>query len=58
MVVMNMVIFQALNKDQANRVTCPSCCKVCELPGSAESLPNNLHALHIIRLTNEKKNGK
>ena len=45
-----------MDHDRANRVTCPTCRKVCELPGSAEGLPYNLHALHIIRLTNEKKN--
>ena len=40
-----------------SRVSCPSCRKVSELPaGSAEGLPNNLHALLIIRLINEKKN--
>ena len=58
MVVMNVVIFQKLDKDMANRVTCPTCRKVCELPGRAEGLPNNLHALHIVRLTNKKKNGQ
>ena len=40
-----------------SRVSCPYCRKVSELPaGSAEGLPNNLHALLIIRLINEKKN--
>ena len=40
-----------------SRVSCPSCRKVSELQaGSAEGLPNNLHALLIIRLINEKKN--
>ena len=41
-----------------NHVSCPNCRKVCELPGSAEGLPNNLHALHIIRLINEMKKGQ
>ena len=40
--------------NQSNCVTCPICHKVCELPESAENLPNNLHALHIIQLTKEK----
>ena len=40
-----------------SRVSCPSCRQVSVLPaGSAEGLPNNLHALLIIRLINEKKN--
>ena len=49
---------QAMAQDGASsRVTCPTCRQDCELTGSkAEGLSNNLHALHIIRLTNEKKN--
>ena len=41
-------------KDKAeNNVSCPTCHSVCKLPGSAENLPNNLHALYIIQLKNE-----
>ena len=34
------------------QVTCPLCDKVCTIPaqGSVDSLPNNLHALHIVEL--------
>ena len=34
------------------KVTCPFCDKVCTVPsdGSADCLPNNVYALHIIKL--------
>ena len=36
------------------QVTCPLCDKVCNVPAEGtESLPNNLHALHMVVLKNE-----
>ena len=33
------------------RVTCPLCDKVCNVPSEgSDSLPNNLHALHMVEL--------
>ena len=33
------------------QVTCPLCDKVCTIPaGGSDSLPNNLHALHMVEL--------
>ena len=33
------------------QVTCPLCDKVCNVPAEgSDSLPNNLHALHIVKL--------
>ena len=46
------------DEDRANRVTCPTCRQVSELPGSIEGLPNNLYALHFVEIANEKKNGQ
>ena len=36
------------------QVTCPLCDKVCTIPAEgSDSLPNNLHALHMVELKNE-----
>ena len=33
------------------QVTCPLCDKVCKIPAEgSDSLPNNLHAIHIVEL--------
>ena len=33
------------------QITCPLCDKVCTIPAEgSDSLPNNLHALHIVKL--------
>ena len=38
------------------QVTCPLCDQVCRIPAEgSDSLPNNLHALHIVEL-NKKMN--
>ena len=34
----------------AMQLTCPVCKMVCDLPANVESLPTNLHAMHIIQL--------
>ena len=40
-------------------MTCPVCKKKYKLPVAAvEGLPNNLHAIHVIKLEDEKKAGQ
>ena len=56
---MKHIFAQEIIQDGANHVNCPTCRKDCELPaGGADSLPNNLYALHFVELADEKKNEK
>ena len=56
---MKHIFAQEIIQDGANHVNCPICRKDCELPaGGADSLPNNLYALHFVEVANEKKNGQ
>ena len=60
MLVLNFKHFiaQGITPVGANRVTCPSCRQVSELPHGTEGLPNNCYALHFLKLAEEKKNGQ
>lgn len=44
-----------LDKKPTGQLDCPVCKQVCKVPAGADSLPNNLHALHIIQLNNTNK---
>ena len=44
-----------LDKKPTGQLDCPVCKQVCKVPDSADSLPNNLYALHIIQLNNINK---
>ena len=47
---------QGVGRDLQNRVTCPVCKTKFQLPVVAvEGLPNNIHAIHIIKFDNAKK---
>ncbi len=47
---------QGINRDAGNNVTCPVCkMKVKLLVGEVEGLPNNIHAIQMVKVDNEKK---
>ena len=50
---------QGINRDAGNCVTCPICKTKLKLPVVAvEGLPDNLHAIQLIKVENEKKAGQ
>ena len=51
-------ISQGITPVGANRVTCPICRQVSELPRGTEGLRNNRYALHFLQLAEEKKKGQ
>ena len=57
--ILYLSITQGIKHEAGNCVTCPVCKKKTKLHVAAvEGLPNNLHAIHIINLENEKKTGQ
>ena len=52
----NNFLSQGINRDAGNNVTCPVCKKKVKLPvAEVEGLPNNIHAIHFVKVDNEKK---
>ena len=52
-------ITQGIKREAGNCVTCPVCKIKFQLPVAAvEGLPNNLHAIHMVKLENDKKAGQ
>ena len=50
---------QGIKQDAENNVTCPVCKAKFQLPVAAvEGLPNNLYAIHFVKVDNEKKSGQ
>ena len=56
---MKFFLSQGIKRDAGNHVTCPVCKTKFQLPVAAvEGLPNNLHAIHMAKVDNEKKAGQ
>ena len=50
---------QGIKRDSGNNVTCLVCKTKLELAVAAvEGLPNNLYAIHFVKVENEKKSGQ
>ena len=56
---MKCFLSQGIKRDAGNHVTCPVCKNKLQLAVAAvEGLPNNLYAIHFVKVENEKKSGQ
>ena len=56
---MKCFLSQGIKRDSGNNVTCPVCKNKLQLAVAAVGgLPNNLYAIHFVKVENEKKAGQ